>query len=176
MIRSRNRSHAAKMLVHEAAHVQRTEANVRGESYSRKALSDLCEHSKGLSRLQVLLASTQEAIVSKCEYDARISNLADCLFSQGKHAEALSLFGECLAIREKARGKDHPDTVVTLRSMASCLYSQGNYEEAKVLFEECRATLETSSGSGHPDNASTLSNMALCLFSQGKYHEALALN
>lgn len=45
---------------------------------------------------------------------------------QGKYDEAMRIYDQCLAIREKAFGPSHQCVATTLNSMASLLYHQVN--------------------------------------------------
>ena len=100
------------------------------------------------------------------------SNLASCLHSQGKHAEALPLYHKALAIRLKVLGKLHPDTAQSYNNLAFWLNGQGKHAEALPLYHKALALRRKILGEQYPDTASSYSNLASCLNSQGKYAEA----
>jgi len=48
-------------------------------------------------------------------------NLAALYLAQGKYAEAEPLFQRALAVREKALGPEHPDTITVIENYAELL-------------------------------------------------------
>src|SRR5262249_61287347 len=59
-----------------------------------------------------------------------LNNLAALYYSQGRYADAETLFKRSLAIREKALGPDHPDIALSLNILAQLYDKQGLYTEA----------------------------------------------
>ena len=55
------------------------------------------------------------------------------------------LYERALAIREKVRGPEHPDTALSLNNLGSVLYSQGDLAAARPLHERALAIREISS-------------------------------
>ncbi|KAF2181608.1 hypothetical protein K469DRAFT_501942, partial [Zopfia rhizophila CBS 207.26] len=56
---------------------------------------------------------------------------------QGKYAEAEKMHQETLALREKAVGKEHPDTLSSMNDLARALSDQRKYAEAILLMQQC---------------------------------------
>ena len=107
--------------------------------------------------------------------------MALCLHSQGKYAEALSLFRKALALRQKVLGEQHPHTAASYNNLASCLNSQGKHAEAIRSWEKrfgaewSRLQANTSGFDRSLYNVgfvSPRSALAACLVRVGKPHEA----
>jgi tetratricopeptide (TPR) repeat protein len=91
------------------------------------------------------------------------------------YAKARPLYERALAIRAKALGPDHHDTLASLNDLAALLADQGDYGEARTLHERALATRERELGPDHPDTAESLNNLASLLRRQGDYVGARAL-
>ena len=85
----------------------------------------------------------------------------------GAFAQARPFYERALALREKCRGRDHPDTAETLNSFALSLREEGNYEAARALFERALAINEQAFGPAHAATATSVNNLALLLREQG---------
>ena len=72
-------------------------------------------------------------------------------------------------------GKDHPDTLVSMRNLATSLSQQGKYAEAEAMNRQTLKLQEEVLGKDHPDTLISMSNLAGSLRQQGKYAEAEAL-
>ena len=86
---------------------------------------------------------------------------------QGKYDEAQPFFDRSLAIREKALGADHPDTVTSRAWIADNLQKKGNLEAAQPIMEEIVASRERVQGPDHPALAAALNNLAQLLQVRG---------
>jgi CHAT domain-containing protein/tetratricopeptide (TPR) repeat protein len=93
----------------------------------------------------------------------------------GDYSEALPLYKEALAIREKALGKEHPDFAHGLNDLAGLYESMGDYSKALPLYKEALAIREKALGKEHPDYARTVINLAVHYHSMGDYAKALPL-
>ena len=62
-----------------------------------------------------------------------MNNLAEVLSSQGKYEEIEEMHGQELALTERVLGKEHPDTLTSMKNLASVLSRQGKYGEAEEL-------------------------------------------
>jgi tetratricopeptide (TPR) repeat protein len=103
------------------------------------------------------------------------NKLGECFRFTGKYAEAEAMYRQMLQLQETVLGKDHPDTLRTMKNLVTSLDDQGKYAEAEVM---CRQTLqvqETVLGKGHPRTLRTMKNLAVSLHGQGKYVEAEAM-
>ena len=74
--------------------------------------------------------------------------------------------------KEKALGKDHPDTLATVNIMASTYNSQGEYGKALVWYQRALDGREKVLGKHHADTLATVNNMASPYASQGEYAKA----
>jgi tetratricopeptide (TPR) repeat protein len=83
------------------------------------------------------------------------------------YAQARPLYERALAIREKARGPDHPNTATSLNNLAGLLQAQGDLPGARPLYERALAIREKARGPDHPDTATSLNNLAGLLQAQG---------
>jgi hypothetical protein len=59
-------------------------------------------------------------------------NLANSLHYQGKYDEAETIYRQTLALMEKVLGKEHPDTLLSMRNLTVLLKIQGKYKEKKT--------------------------------------------
>ncbi|HEV2000239.1 MAG TPA: tetratricopeptide repeat protein, partial [Xanthobacteraceae bacterium] len=91
------------------------------------------------------------------------------------YAQTRPLFERALAMREKALGPEHPDTVTSLNNLAVLLHAQGDLAGARPLFEHALAIRETALGPEHPDTATTLNHLAALLQAQGDLASARPL-
>ena len=85
-----------------------------------------------------------------------LNNLAGLYHSQGKYAEAESLYRWALAILEKALGPEHPQVATSLNNLAGLYHSQGKYAEAEPLFQRAVLVWEKALGPEHLNVATTL--------------------
>jgi hypothetical protein len=96
-----------------------------------------------------------------------LNNLAILLQAQGDLAAARPLLERALAIREKVRGPEHPDTPWSLDNLARLLHLQGDLAAARPLFDRALAIREKVCGPEHRDTATSLNDLALLLRDQG---------
>ncbi|KAF3922111.1 hypothetical protein ABW20_dc0110461 [Dactylellina cionopaga] len=122
-----------------------------------------------------------------------IHESAVVLENQGKYDEAMQWYQQALAGKEKALGKDDPDTLITVNNIAEAFSYQGKYDEAMkwhervltgkqmVLGKDDPSTLitralagkEKALGKDDPSILSTINNIAEVFSYQGKYDEAM---
>ncbi|KAH8745064.1 Tetratricopeptide repeat-domain-containing protein [Hyaloscypha finlandica] len=63
-----------------------------------------------------------------------MNDLAVSLFKQGKYAKAEAMHQQTLQLREKALGKEHPDTLISMKNLADSLRQKGKYAEAEAIY------------------------------------------
>ncbi|RYP45025.1 hypothetical protein DL770_011441 [Monosporascus sp. CRB-9-2] len=68
-----------------------------------------------------------------------MSNLALVLDSQGKYDEAEQMHRQALALSQAVLGREHPDTLKSMRNLALVLHSQGKYVEAEQMHRQAMA-------------------------------------
>jgi tetratricopeptide (TPR) repeat protein len=68
-----------------------------------------------------------------------LGNLSSLLQDQGDLAAARPLSERALAIYEKVRRPDHPETAIMLNNLASLLHAEGDLAPARPLFERALA-------------------------------------
>src|SRR5262245_54126113 len=61
------------------------------------------------------------------------------LYAAGRFGEAIPLAKKALAIREKALGPEHPNTVTSLNNLAELYWATGAYAQAEPLLKRARA-------------------------------------
>ena len=86
-----------------------------------------------------------------------MNNLAVSYEALGRHAEALKLGEETLALRKAKLGPDHPDTLLSMYNLANFYEALGRHADALKLYEETLALRKAKLGPDHPD---TLVSMA----------------
>jgi tetratricopeptide (TPR) repeat protein len=99
---------------------------------------------------------------------ARLCNAAGWAMLQASDFKAARLgFERALAIWERDRGPDHPDTAVGLNNLAYLLHNQGELTAAERLYRRALAIWEQALGPEHPDAAQGLSSLGVLLWSRG---------
>ena len=66
-----------------------------------------------------------------------MNNLAASYTALGRHAEALKLREETLALRKAKLGPDHPDTLMTMGNLAESLVALDRPSEAVAIIDDC---------------------------------------
>ena len=132
------------------------------------------------NQLRAWLAATATCIVRERLEDDDVKatllhNSARLLKHLAKFDEARTMYEHALAIREKALGKDHLDTVATVAGLAGTLYRLGEYDAAQPMFEKALAVREHALGADHILTVDMLGGLAGVLQSKGDYEKALAL-
>ena len=103
-----------------------------------------------------------------------MTNLACVLVSLKKFTESEALNTQCLAIRKKLLGNDHPDVLLSMNNLADCIQCQGahRYKEAEEILKQCNAKYLMKLGQDHPETIHAMSNFAHCLDLQHRYKES----
>jgi CHAT domain-containing protein/tetratricopeptide (TPR) repeat protein len=101
-----------------------------------------------------------------------MSNLANFLGEQGRYAEAEQLFRSALERQERARGKDHPDTLGTVNNLAALYHTQHRYEDATLHYQRALKGYERVAGKDHPTTLAIVSNLAVLYLDQDRHAEA----
>ena len=99
-----------------------------------------------------------------------------CLLSDGRYNEAKKPLLRVMEGREKALGKEHPDTLASVSDLALVLRYQGKYEAAEEMNRRALEGREKALGKEHLDTLTSVSNLAGVLQYQGKYEAAEKMN
>ncbi|KAH7032570.1 uncharacterized protein B0I36DRAFT_406976 [Microdochium trichocladiopsis] len=73
--------------------------------------------------------------------------------------------------REKALGKDHPDTLTSVSNLAGVLRHQGKYEEAEAMHRWALDGREKALGKDHPHICTSICSLAYLCHKQNRLDE-----
>jgi hypothetical protein len=104
-----------------------------------------------------------------------MNNLANSYAALGRHADALKLRKETLALRKARLGPDHPDTLMSMNNLANSYNDLGRNAEALKLREETLALQKAKLGPDHPETLVSMNNLANSYAGLGQHAEALKL-
>jgi tetratricopeptide (TPR) repeat protein len=102
-------------------------------------------------------------------------NLSISLAVLGRHAEALKLREDTLALRRTGLGPTHPDTLRSMNGVACSYADLGRHGDAVDLFEQTLVRQKARLGADHPDTFQTMYNLACSYADQGRHADALKL-
>ena len=101
-----------------------------------------------------------------------VDNLASCLDSQGRYAEAEPLYRSALEAMQRVHGEEHPATLGIVDNLASCLYNLDRYAEAEALHRSALEAMQRVQGEEHPSTLNVFNNLASCLGNLGLIAES----
>ena len=142
-------------------------------------------HDLGIKYKTVELSAAVEVIEDVLGPDhtdtlASRSSLAGAYESVGRFGEAIELYEQVLAERERVLaeskrllGADHPDTLTVRSNLAGAYKSVGRFGEAIELYEQVLADRVRVLGADHPDTLNTRNNLAVAYYSIGRFGEAI---
>ena len=90
----------------------------------------------------------------------------------GGVTEIESMYRRALSIQDRALGREHPSTALTLNNLGGMLALRGDFAQAEQMQRAALATMEKVFGEQHPDTAAVLTSLSLALDRQGKVAEA----
>ena len=105
-----------------------------------------------------------------------INNLAASYKALGRHADALQLDEQALALRTARLGRDHADTLQSMNNLAASYFAVGRRDEAIKLHEEAVALRTAKFGRDHPDTLGSMSNLAVAYTAADRPADALKLH
>ena len=105
-----------------------------------------------------------------------MNSLANSYFDLGRHADALKLAEETLALRKAKLGPDHPDTLGAMNNLANCYDALGRHADALKLHEETLTLMKAKLGPDHPLTLASMSNLAISYFALDRHADALKLH
>ncbi|KAG0634477.1 hypothetical protein HOY80DRAFT_1140646 [Tuber brumale] len=94
------------------------------------------------------------------------------LVSQGNN-EAEIMYRRALEGREGELGREHPDTLTTIKYLAMTLQEQGKYAQSELVYRHELDILEKKLGPDDPDTLISVHSVATMLHAQEKYAEPL---
>src|SRR5262249_16268346 len=92
-----------------------------------------------------------------------------------RHADALEVYEQTVALRKAKLGPDHPDTLRSMNNLANSYHALGRYADALKLREQTLALRKPKLGPHHPDTLLTLGNVAESLITVGRGPEGVAV-
>jgi serine/threonine protein kinase/tetratricopeptide (TPR) repeat protein len=106
---------------------------------------------------------------------ASANNLANSFAVLGRHADAIRLREETLALRRDRLGADHPETLDSMNNLASSYDTMGRYDDALHLREETLARRRATLGPDHADTLASMNNLGVSYTVVGRHAEAVKL-
>ena len=101
--------------------------------------------------------------------------LANCYYGLRRHADALKLREETLALMRAKLGPEHPHTLASMNNLALSYDAVGRHADALKLHEETLALKRARLGPEDPRTLATMDNLALCYSALGRHADALEL-
>jgi eukaryotic-like serine/threonine-protein kinase len=100
------------------------------------------------------------------------STIANAYWELGLFTEAEQHYRRAVDLRERALGKEHPDTLAANNNLGNLYREEGKYAEAEPVLASVLAIRQRVLGADHPDTLVTMANLGIVLHEQGKYAEA----
>ncbi len=88
-------------------------------------------------------------------------------WASGRATEARAFDEATLAVRRRALGEEHPDTLMSMNNLAETLRDLGDTSRARELHETALAVRRRVLGEEHPDTLNSMSNLAALLWDLG---------
>jgi hypothetical protein len=102
-----------------------------------------------------------------------MNNLANSYAALRRHADALKLDEETLALRKAKLGPQHPDTLLSMDNLAISYADLGRHADALKLHEETEALRKAKLGPDHPDTLKSMWGVAASLVKLQRSAEAV---
>ena len=103
------------------------------------------------------------------------NSLAAAYLAAGRVDEAIPLFEQILAVRQRTLGPDDSETLVSQNNLASAYQDAGRIAEAIRLYELNLEVRERLLGSDHPSTLNSRGNLAAAYRDGGRVDEAIRL-
>lgn len=129
---------------------------------------DVATNLNNLAKVLQELGKDQQLTVSEARARARGGAVVRSF------TEVESMYRRALAIQDRALGREHPATALTLNNFGSLLALRGDFAQAEQMQRAALGTMEKVFGEQHPDTAAVLTSLSLALDRQGKIVEAEA--
>jgi hypothetical protein len=102
-----------------------------------------------------------------------MGNLADSYAALGRHADAVKLREETLALKKAKLGPNHPDTLSSMHNLSISYAALGRHADAYNLREETLMLRKAKLGPDHPDTLKNMWSVAESLVKLGRASEAV---
>ena len=66
---------------------------------------------------------------SSIRWQMLVSRMAFFLFQEGYYPDSLKLYSECLEIRKRVLGPEHPSTLLSMEGLAAIYFDLGNFKQ-----------------------------------------------
>jgi serine/threonine protein kinase/tetratricopeptide (TPR) repeat protein len=100
----------------------------------------------------------------------------------GKTYRALGLYAEghphlerSLALRQRALGPEHPETLTAMNDLATMDFYQGRYDQAEPLYQQALASLRRMRGPEDPATIGVANDLAVLYYFKGRDDQAESL-
>jgi tetratricopeptide (TPR) repeat protein len=100
------------------------------------------------------------------------STIANAYWELGLFTEAGQHYRRAVDLRERALGKEHPDTLTANNNLGQLYREEGKYSEAEPILASVVAVRQRVLGAEHPETLVSMANLGIVLHEQGKYAEA----
>jgi serine/threonine protein kinase len=121
--------------------------------------------------------SIQTTFESQPSVEATIRNaLGESYYYLGAAPLAIRQHERALALRKKALGADHPDTLHSMNNLAGAYLAVGRVQDAIALHEQILKVRIASVGRDHPDTLTTRNNLADAYREAGQLSRAIELH
>ena len=129
---------------------------------------DVATNLNNLAKVLQELGKDQQIASSEARARARAGS------TLGATTEIEGMYRRALAIQDRALGREHPSTALTLNNLGSMLALRGDYAQAEQMQRAALSTMEKVFGEQHPDTAAVLTSLSIALDRQGKIVESEA--
>ena len=123
----------------------------------------------GYAVLKLQGAESGEEVLAKASL---LSCIGGYLYFEGTWNDAQRLQEDCVGIRKRLLGVDHPDTLSSIANLASTYREQGRWEEAEKLFMQVMEASKAKLGADHPSTLISMANLASTYRERGRWEEA----
>ena len=130
--------------------------------------------------LRELLNRAATKLEERHDLDPRIEAglcwmIGENLRGVGEYTRSVAFLERCVALRRRALGAEHAETLKAQHSLAVAYKAAGQPEKAIALYIGVRDSWVKSLGTDHPDTLSALANLAAAYQSAGNIRQAVAL-
>ncbi|KAH7013420.1 kinase-like domain-containing protein [Ilyonectria destructans] len=101
-----------------------------------------------------------------------IRSRAETYYREKQYHSAEQMFRKVLEHDIRELGRDHLDTIETMKRLASCLGNQRQHEEGEEILREILHFSEQVSGGKHPRTCTSLHQLGRSVYDQKRYREA----